>query len=167
MQERDLEFLCSDTDSSGSTAELPAERMCWVGRWGLHGTARVRSHGSAFPGLLTCSASVSGTWKCPGFVLRVKSSYASGELGLFLDDLFLKRKIHSDFKCSGLPPGACPWGMWVSAEHGRYSESCRTDCSVYPSWVSYDKQEEQGGIQNWQCSDLNLILAAGKGHGAG
>lgn len=35
------------------------------------------------------------------------------------------------------------------------------------SWMSYDKQEEQGGIQNWQCSDLNRILAVGKEHGAG
>lgn len=52
---------------------------------------------SAFPGLLTCSASVNDTWKCPGFMIRVKSSYALVELRPFLDDLFLKRKIHSDF----------------------------------------------------------------------
>lgn len=59
-------------------------------------------------------------------------------------------------------PGVCG-----SVQSTGVTQSCRTDCSVYPSWVSYDKQEEQGGIQNWQCSDLNRILAVGKEHGAG
>lgn len=137
-------------NSSASAAELPAEGSLLAGALGCMG-----AHCSGV--LWLCWATdlqgkCQRQWDTSQLCDQSAVLLCFGDLGPFLDDLFLKRKIHSDLQ-----------GFWVSSRCAFLSallpcwawSSCITLTSAGPFFFFFVyspclaiREEEQGGIQS-------------------